>query len=225
MYASLRYIICCIGFTGLFTLVQAQDSARKKSRVGSLAKDIYRNFLVVEKKGQDSAFFQRSEEGYQPFAGKVIRRIIIRNLSFGENVNDTSQSIISSLTRTADRLQSNTKDWVIRELLFVKKGQLVDPYRLADNERFLRDQNFIKDARIIVRHVAVDSVDVYVRLRDVFSWGAEVKASGIKDFQLSVYDANFLGMAQRLELTGLYDRTRSPAIGPQITYRKTSILG
>jgi hypothetical protein len=225
MRASLRYIICFSCFTGLFTLVRAQDSTKKKLRIGSLAKDVYRNFLVVGEKGQDSTFFQRSEEGYQPFAGKVIRRIIIRNLSFGENVNDTAQTIISALTRTADRLQSNTKDWVIRELLFVKKGQLLDPYLLADNERFLRDQNFIKDARIIVRHVAEDSVDVYVRLRDVFSWGAEVKASGIKDFQLSVYDANFLGMAQRLELTGLFDRTRSPAIGPQIMYRKTSIAG
>jgi hypothetical protein len=225
MHASLRYIICCISFTGLFTLVQGQDSTRKKFRVGSLAKDIYRNFLVVRDKKQDSTFFQRSEDGFRPFTGKVIRRIIIRNLSFGENVDDTSHTIISTLTRTADRLQSNTKDWVIRELLFVKKGQLVDPYRLADNERFLRDQNFIKDARIVVRLVTEDSVDVYVRLRDVFSWGAEVKTSGIKDFQLSVYDANFLGMAQRLELTGLYDRTRSPVIGPQITYRKTSLLG
>ncbi len=226
MHVALRYILCFICFTGIIATVRGQDSTKKKkSRIGSLARDVYRNFLVVGEKRQDSSFFQRSEESFQPFAGKVIRRIIIRNLSFGENVNDTSLSIISTLTRTADRLQSNTQDWVIRELLFVKKGQLADPYLLADNERFLRDQNFIKDARIILRHVAEDSVDVYIRLRDVFSWGAEVKASGIRDFQLSVYDANFLGMAQRLELTGLYDRTRSPAIGPQITYRKNSIAG
>jgi hypothetical protein len=135
--------------------------------VGSLARDIYHNFLVVETKAQDSTFFQRSEEGFRPFAGKVIRHIIIRNLSFGENVNDTSTTIISTLTRIADRLQTNTKDWAIRELLFVKKGQLVDPYQLADNERFLRDQSFIKDARIMVRLVTQDSVDLYVRLRDV----------------------------------------------------------
>jgi hypothetical protein len=225
MNVAIRYILCFSCFTALIATVRGQDSTKKKLRIGSLARDVYRNFVVVGEKGQDSTFFQRSEDGYRPFTGKVIRRIIIRNLSFGENVDDTAHTIISALTRTADRLQSNTKDWVIRELLFVKKGQLVDPYRLADNERFLRDQNFIKDARIVVRLVSEDSVDVYVRLRDVFSWGAEVKASGIKDFQLSVYDANFLGMAQRLELTGLYDRTRSPAIGPQIMYRKTSIGG
>jgi hypothetical protein len=225
MHTSLRYIICFTCFTAFITCVYGQDSAKKKLRVGSLVKDVYRNFLVVGVKGQDSTFFQRSEESYKPFAGKVIRHVRIRNLSFGENVDDTAHTIISSLTRTADRLQTNTKDWVIKELLFVKEGQLLDPYRLADNERFLRDQNFIKDARIIVRLVTNDSVDVHVRLRDVFSWGAEVNASGIRDFQLSIYDANFLGMAQRLELTALYDRSRSPAIGPQVMYRKTSIAG
>jgi hypothetical protein len=210
---------------GSISLLQAQDSTKKKRSVGSLARDVYRNFLVVGEKSQDSTFFQRSEESYRRFAGKVIRHIVIRNLSFGENVLDTATGIVSTLTRTADKLQSNTKDYIIRELLFVKKGQLVDPYRLADNERFLRDQNFIKDARIIVRLVTEDSVDVYVRLRDVFSWGAEVQTSGIKDFQLSVYDANFLGMAQRLQYTMLYDRTRSPVIGSEVRYRKTSIAG
>jgi hypothetical protein len=193
--------------------------------IGTLAKDVYHSFMVVGEKSQDSTFFQRSEEGYQPFAGKVIRHIIIRNLSFSENVLDTGSNIISTLTRAADRLQTNTKDYIVRQLLFVKKGQLLDPYLLADNERFLRDQNFIKDARIIVRHVAEDSVDVYVRLRDVFSWGGELKTSGIKDFQLSVFDANFLGMAQRLQYTMLYDRTRSPVIGSGFMYRKTSIAG
>ncbi|HEY1201220.1 MAG TPA: hypothetical protein VGE79_09580, partial [Niastella sp.] len=220
-----RYLICFTCFTLLITGVYGQDSTKKKGRVGSLIKDVYHSFLATEPKGADSTFFQRSEESYQPFAGKVIRRVVVRNLSFGENVNDTASNIISALTRTADRLQTNTKDWVIKNMLFVKKGQLLDPYRLADNERFLRDQNFIKDARIIVRLVTEDSVDVYVRLRDVFSWGAEVNASGIKDFTLSVYDANFMGMGQRLELTALYDRSRSPAVGPQVKYRKASIGG
>lgn len=227
MHVAIRYIICyCCCFTCVFSELYGQDSTRRKKSVGSLARDMYHNLLVVDNTSQDTTFFQRSEESFQPFAGKAIRNIVIRNLSFGENVADTAHKLISALTRTADRLQSNTQDWVIRDMLFIKKGQLVDPYRLADNERFLRDQNFIKDARIILRRTPYeDSVDVIVRLRDVFSWGAEVKTSGINDVQVSIYDANFLGMAQRLELTALYDRTRHPVIGPQIMYRKTSAFG
>lgn len=225
-----RYFIhmgfCC------FLLAQgwharAQDSTHRKLSLRSLAEDVYHNFLVVGKPSGDSAFLQRSEQSYRPYAGKVIRRIVVNNLSFSENVLDTSTGFISSITRVADNLQSNTKDYVIKQMLFVRKGQLLDPYRLADNERFLRDQNFIKDARIVVRPApgSSDSVDVYVRVRDVFSWGAEVKTSGISDFQASVYDGNLFGRAQRLQYSILYDRARQPTFGSEILYRKTSIAG
>jgi hypothetical protein len=204
-----------------------QDSTKKKVTLGRLVNDVYKNFVKVEPKRQDSSFFQKSEASFKRYAGKGIRNIYIVNLSFGANVQDTANGIISTLTRAADRLQTNTKDWIIRELLFVKKGQALDPYRLADNERFLRDQNFIKDARFVVRPVEEypDSVDVYVRLRDVFSWGAEVNTSGVNNVKGSIYDANFLGMAQRLQYTMQYDKNRNPIVGSEIRYRKTSILG
>src|SRR5688500_19848854 len=86
MHVSIRYILCCCLLAGGITLVHAQDSTKKKRSVASLAKDVYRNFLVKGERSQDSTFLQRSEESYQRFAGKVIRHIIIRNLSFGENV-------------------------------------------------------------------------------------------------------------------------------------------
>jgi hypothetical protein len=223
----IRLLICI--HIGYFILgnVQAQDSTKKKLSLRSIARDVYKNFVVTDKPSDDSTFFQRSEQSYRPYAGKGIRRIIIRNLSFSENVLDTSRSFISSITRVADNLQSNTKDYIIKQLLFVRKGQVLDPYRLADNERFLRDQNFIKDARILVRPVAgdPDSVDVVVRVRDVFSWGARVDASGISDFRVSLYDANLFGRAQRLEYSVLYDNGRHPVLGSEIRYRKTSIAG
>ena len=110
MHVLIRYIICFTCLTALSAGVHGQDntkqdSTKKKGRIGSLIKDVYHSFLVTEVKGSDSTFFQRSEESYQRFAGKVIRRVIVRNLSFGENVNDTAHTIISALTRKADRLK------------------------------------------------------------------------------------------------------------------------
>jgi hypothetical protein len=227
MHVLPRTILCFCVFTTLVLGVHGQDSTQKKTKLHTLAHDAYHNLLVVGEKKQDTTFFQRSEDGFKPYAGRVIRYIYITNLSFGENVLDTSSSFISTLSRVADRLQSNTRDYAIKQMLFVKRGQLVDPYRLADNERFLRDQNFIKDARIVVRPApdSEDSVDVYIRLRDVFSWGAEVNTSGIGRVQGSIYDANFLGMAQRLQYTLLYDHNRNPIVGSQVLYRKTSVGG
>lgn len=227
MHPEFRHIICVCCLLGITAIVHGQDSTKKKLSVGALARDVYRNFLRVENKTHDSVFFQKSEDNFRPYAGMVIRNITISNLSFGENVTDTASDFISTISRVADNLQTNTKDYIIREMLFVKKGQLLDPYRLADNERFLRDQNFIKDARFIVRRVpgSADSVDLTVRLRNVFSWGGEVNASGINDFKASIYDANLFGMAQRLQYTLLFDRNRRPPFGSEILYRKTSIAG
>lgn len=227
MHSEVRHIICVCCLLGITVIVHGQDSTKKKLSVGALARDVYRNFLRVEDKTDHSVFFQKSEDNYRPYTGRVIRNINIQNLSFGVNVTDTASDLISTVSRVADKLQTNTKNYIIREMLFVKKGQLVDPYRLADNERFLRDQHFIKDARILVQPVpgSTDSVDLTVRLRDVFSLGAEISTSGIKDFKASIYDANFLGMAQRLQYTLLYDRTRRPPFGPELLYRKTSIAG
>ncbi|MBO9202675.1 MULTISPECIES: BamA/TamA family outer membrane protein [Niastella] len=227
MPKPLRYILCSFVFIVPFIGVHAQDSTKKKTGLGRLTHDIYHSFVKVEGVREDSTFMQKSEQSFKPYAGKGIRYIYIVNLSFSEDVLDTARGIVSTLTRVADRLQSNTKDWIIREMLFVKKGQLVDPYRLADNERFLRDQNFIKDARIVVRPVEEypDSVDLYVRLRDVFSWGAEIETSGVSHVKASIYDANFLGLAQRLQYTQLYDHNRHPPLGSEIRYRKTSVAG
>ena len=227
MRTVLRYILYSFLFSILSMAVFGQDSTKKKSTLHTLTNDLYHSFVKVEEKRQDSTFFQKSEASFKQYAGKGIRRIYIVNLSFSENVLDTSTNFISGLTRVADRLQSNTKDWMIRDMLFVKKGQILDPYRLADNERFLRDQNFIKDARIVVRPIEEypDSVDLYIRLRDVFSWGAEVQTSGVNNVKASIYDANFLGMAQRLQYSILYDKYRNPIVGSEIRYRKTSVAG
>ena len=228
MSTVLRYILCSCVFSVLFLGVSAQkDSTKRKTTFKTLTHDVYKSFVRVEPKREDSSFMQKSEASFKPYEGKAIRNIYIVNLSFSQNVQDTAKNIISTLTRAADRLQSNTKDWMIRDMLFVKKGQLIDPYRLADNERFLRDQSFIKDARIAVRPIEEypDSVDLYIRLRDVFSWGAEVNASGVNNVKTSIYDANFLGMAQRLQYTLLYDKNRNPIMGSEIRYRKTSVGG
>jgi hypothetical protein len=222
--------LCCLVAVWLTVPVLttcAQDSTRKKLSIRNISNDVYRNFFVVRPRVADSTYFQRSEESYRPFEGKIIRHIIIRKLPFGENVLDTSQQFMNTVTRIANNLQTGTQDFIVKQLLFVKENQPLSPYRLADNERYLRDLNFIKDARIMVRPVrgAPDSVDVVVRVRDVFSWGGRVDAHGISDFRASVYDANLFGRAQRFQYTMLYDIDRDPRIGSEFLYRKYSAWG
>src|SRR5690349_8162451 len=107
---TIHIVFCCSLLFG-HTLVHGQDSTRKKLSLRNLARDVYHNFVVTSKPTSDSIYFQRSEQSYRPYAGKAVRRIIVQNLSFSENVLDTSKNLISTITRVADNLQSNTKDY------------------------------------------------------------------------------------------------------------------
>src|SRR5690606_8664905 len=127
----------------------------------------------------------------------------------------------------ADALHGTTRTSVIRNHLLIRSGMEVNPYLIADNERYLRELDFILDSRIFVRPVEgqKDSVDVIVATRDVFSLGGEIGGSFPTAPEISIYDANFLGRGQRLEFLTLLDRDRDPRFGYAFIYSKSSVFG
>src|SRR5258708_5767911 len=147
-----RIPVVFLSLTILFHLgpltTHAQDTTKHRHSFKELTKDIYKNFVAVQPAITDSVFFMRSESAYQKYAGKKIRSIVIRKLPFGQSVLDTSEKFIGAIARIANNLQSGTEKFIVRQMLFIKKGEPVEPYRMADNERYLRDLDFIKDARI-----------------------------------------------------------------------------
>jgi hypothetical protein len=205
----------------------SQDSTKRKHSVKELANDLYHSIFITQNQASDSVFFQRSERAYKQYEGRIIRNTIIQKLPFGQNVSDTSPQIVGAISRIANNLQTGTKPFIIKQFLFVKPGETLDPYRLADNERLFRELDFIKDSRLRVVPVrgSDDSVDVYVIVRDVFSLGGKADASGINDLSATIYDANLLGRAQRLEYTLLLDKNRTPKFGSDILFRKYNMWG
>lgn len=167
-----------------------------------------------------------SEEAFKPFAGKIIRQIEVRHIGFDKTVYDTTRSIKNTVTRISNALHSNSRDWVIKDNLFVRPNRPLNPYRLADNERYLRDLDFILDAKIYVvplRHTS-DSVDIIVLTRDVFSIGGSLHPSPTRT-RFRLYDVNLGGWGQRLQFNGLYDDRRRPPFLYEALYRKNSIAG
>ncbi|MFT3823904.1 MAG: hypothetical protein QM731_08280 [Chitinophagaceae bacterium] len=205
-----------------------QDTVPRKKKFMGFVKETYRNAVTAHAPGmEDSVFFQKSEQYFYTYAGKFIRAIYIRKLRFGQSVLDTTRRKVGTISRIANKLQTGTKDFIIDQLLFIHPGDAVSPYRMADNERYLRDFNFIKDARIYILPLmeSPDSVDVEVVVRDVFSWGGSMDFSGVNRVSATIYDANLFGRAQRLQYTMLYDKGRSPVIGSQYLFRKYSAFG
>jgi hypothetical protein len=169
----------------------------------------------------------KAESPFQVYEGKIIRHIYIRGYGFEQTFTDTSKRLQYAGTRILNHLHRKTRDWVIRDAMFVKEGTPVDAYRLADNERLIRSLNYIQDARILVTPVSEspDSVDLVVVVKDLFSISGAIGSLGYPPFSFrgNISEQNFLGMGQRIQGGMNLEQARTPNFGPQLLYSKSNI--
>ena len=195
---------------------------KKKGILGKLARSI-----VVDTAVRPDDNLLRIDLLYRKYEGKVIRDINVQDVDFGISINDTSRSFKNSLTRLADAFHHTTRENVIRNNLFFKKDDLFKPYLIADNERHLRDQVFLGDAKIMVTPVegAADSVDILVLTKDVLSLGGAFDMSSLKKVEAAPREDNFLGAGHRLQAGLFYDYDRHKRFGYGAEYIARNIGG
>jgi hypothetical protein len=196
-------------------------------------------FFLVKKKGllgQLGKSISTSDDEQEPvkkvnpylqYTGRVIRHIHILRLGFERDINDTLKYNISFGTVVANAFHKKTRERVVKNNLFFREGDIIQPYLLADNERHLREQPFVQDALIKVQITenAPDSADIVVLLKDVFSIGGSADISSPKDFRLEVKDENIGGAGTRLAFSTLYDNERRPRWGTGVDLIKRNIRG
>jgi hypothetical protein len=205
--------------------VQAQDkdSAEKKSFT---KKAFTQGIKFISTSTEDTILNEKSVDAYTAYAGKIIRHIFIERIGFEKSIYDSAKKVRNSVTQVANFLHVDTRENTIRQHLFVDKNKPLNPFELADNERFLRDKDFILDCRIVVTVIeGTDSVDLTVVTRDVFSLSASLGGSFPSAPKIGVSDANVAGRGQRIELTSLIDQGRTSKIGYSTLFRKSSIFG
>ena len=212
------------------TIKNRRDTTRtgkiiRKIRKTKVSKRLVRT--ITRKKPQDPNATIKSEDSFIPYEGKIIRKIIIRQIGFDKTVIDTARNMKSTLTRIGNKLHSKSRDWVIRDNLFIRENKPINPYKMADNERYLRDLDFILDARFFIvpfSHTE-DSVDVIVMTRDVFSIGGSFNPRSATKTRFRIYDTNLFGYGQRVQFMGQVEEGRSPVFGYEWIYRKNSVGG
>lgn len=169
----------------------------------------------------------KSESPFKPYEGRVIRHIFIRGYGFEQTFTDTSKRLQYFGTNLLNHLHRKTRDWVIRDGLFIQEGTPVNAYKLADNERLIRSQNFIQDARILVvpQPENSDSVDLVIVVKDLFSISGAIGSLGYPPFSIrgNAQEQNFLGMGQRVLVGANVEQSRNPTFGPQLLYSKSNI--
>lgn len=215
-------LVCCFSFT-----VAAQtDSAHHQldsfllNRKGFFGK-LTRNIVLAppdEIKGpvKNDLFFKKDK-------GKIIRRIIISGPPFGKPLNDSSKKSGNTFTRVANALHTQTGRQVIYHNLFFREGDKLDPFTMADNERHLRDLDFLQDAAIKTLSIpgCNDSIDVLVLTKDVLSLGGSFTVNNSNQVTFSAYESNLAGSGNEFLVRNIIDKSRNPmyAVGSEFTLR------
>jgi hypothetical protein len=149
------------------------------------------------------------------YTGKKIRSVRVEVLGFEKELADTVKMKRGIGVNVANALHKNTTEKTARNHLFFKEGETLNPYLLADNERYLRDQVFFQDAVILVDRIPgrQDEVDILVLVKDVFSFGPGMGVSGTKKYRFELKEENLAGIGTKLAFNTLWDNNRSPKFG------------
>ena len=193
--------------------------AKKKGLLGRFGKSISRtppNEAPV-----------KVENPFLKFKGKIIRSIEAVVLGFQYDIDDTTTIKNDFGVRLAKTFHKNTSKSVIQKNLFFKAGDMVAPYLIADNERYLRELVYVKDARIYMEYALdnTDSVDVVVVTKDVFSIGGNLNISSKDRGRIELREENFMGSGNQLLISGYYEKQRSPKTGIGGEFIKRNIGG
>jgi hypothetical protein len=215
-------------FSFSFSMLWAQENAsekdtfflaKKKGILGKLGKSLNTDPAPLDAVKVVNPFIF--------FEGKTIRSIKIVRLGFEKNIFDTSVYKNSFGAILANGFHRKTTPRVINNNLFFKQGDKIHPYLLADNERHLRDQIYIQDARILIDSIqnCSDSVDVFVITKDIFPLGGSINMSSATKIAGQIRNENVGGSGSQLSFSSLYDKDRNPNFGYDAGFLKRNILG
>jgi len=132
--------------------------------------------------------------------GAVIGRIIVTP----NDIFDTSIPAESGwLYRAANKLHINTRPSVIRGQLLFKTGDRYDARLVQENERLLRNNDYLYEVAIVPVAWDGHTVDLEVRTKDVwtlnpgFNFG---RSGGKNETSIHVQEENLLGTGRKVEV-------------------------
>ncbi len=181
----------------------------------------------VESNRQGPAL-ERSDLKFLPYAGDRVRRIRVTSLDvFGPAVDDTTRLAKSWLGRFLNHLNFHTRETTVQQTLLFGEGEVLDPIRLAESERILRNLEFIADARIEVVPIpgGGDSADVRVIVKEAWTIELSESLKQSNRLKVSLAERNLLGLGHEVSVTGTRIPNANPRLGFNASYSVQNIHG
>lgn len=141
--------------------------------------------------------------------GRIIRSIKIATLDpFGYSIRDSLVSPDLILLKAANSVHMKTHSIVIKNLLLFRENQRFDSLLVKESARLVRSRDYVRDVYITALPVSDDSVDVYIRVSDVWSIVPYYLGTGTK-IGLGIRDINFVGSGNTLDMKSVWKQPQN----------------
>ncbi len=204
-------------------------SIKKYSEKSKLFELLHNSIIVEKKSSQDRDIsFDKSSEEYEQYKGKIISNIRYKKVRlFSGSVFDTTNLINQENEGFFEKIHYDSRDATIEKYITFHIGEKIDPYRISDTERILRNLSFIEDAKIILIPQESDEnkIDVLVVTKDRFSLGINLTPHSISRYSTTVFNRNILGYGWNLELKYTFNSAYTPPHGIETNFDFNNIQG
>ncbi|WP_455203852.1 POTRA domain-containing protein, partial [Kaarinaea lacus] len=165
------------------------------------------------------SFAQLPVEPISPFSVPSDSVLIANGASIGEiyinvgdvfNLSDRREN--KSLYRLANKIHIRTRDYVIREQLLFRPGDLYSKRLLEETERILRNNIYLYDAAVRPIRYDANKVDIEVTTRDVWTLTGGVSFSskgGDESYGFDIEEKNFIGLGKTVKVRYSSDEFRT----------------
>ena len=185
----------------------------KANRLGKIPGEIVDMFLVRQDSIQQLKNAYKSAEKFSDFTGFKIRKISFDRLhTFGQSVFDTVSQKENKVVDFLNNIHSNTRIKTLEKYLTIKVGENVDPLKLSESERILRELDYLRNSRIVLIPVegSANLVDVLVITQDLFPLEVGGDFSNFSNWNLALTDINIGGYGNKGNATISAKSDRNP---------------
>lgn len=192
----------------------------------TFARNIISHFLTNQETGVNRTGV-RSNSYFEAYRGLRIASIrLVRLHPFGTSLQDTVYHEANWTEKAGNYLHMNTSRKKLFMQLQFKVGESVNPVLMAENEKLLRDLNYIEDVNIRIdpQEKNREEVDVTVICKDKFEYGMNINVDA-DNSNVEVVNENMFGLGHRLGIGTAQKNKYLPEMGFYFSYHVNNLLG
>ena len=186
-----------------------------------------KNIIVIPPKNEsviDSFNVQSPSNIYIGTEGLTISQIrIIRLDPFGTSITDSTEHNVNWLNKAGNAIHISTREFIIRNALLFKEGDIINSYRLADTERYLRSLRYIGDARVTATPVSDNEANVTVIIQDILPYSLSFGTNFSSQANFAVTNRNIIGLGVDLRVGAFINSYKDRLMGYEATLRLPNI--